>query len=139
MEILQKTALKGIQEDSKLSDIYFSVENIHRVQKKIKKEIFIRTNGTFKLEADQDVDELIIAMRSVYFDYARFLEKKIIHQVKELNDKVIETIVPDMITAIKQEYSYLKEINEPLKPISRPINVNQGRQILPSLTTVWEN
>ena len=44
-----------------------------------------------------------------------------------------------MITEIKQFYGYLKEINEPLKPIDRPINVNNaGRKTLPSLTSVWQ-
>ena len=45
-------------------------------------------------------------------------------QVKKLNIKVINYLYPDLMTNIKQEYYYVKEINEPLKPIDRPINVS---------------
>ena len=43
-----------------------------------------------------------------------------------------------MITEIKQTYGYIKEINEPIKPIPRPMNVNNaGRKTLPSITTTY--
>jgi hypothetical protein len=134
---IANTALKGIQEGTTLSDIFFSKSNINRLQKKIRQTILIKTNGNYKLDVDQDESELLIAMRAVYYDEAKFLPDKIIHQIKLLNIKVMDYIIPDILTAIKQEYAYLKEINEPLKPIKRPINVNVEKQILPSLTTLF--
>ena len=73
-------------------------------------------------------------MRAVFIEHSRFLPNKIIRQIKELNRLTVEYIVPDMITEIKQTYGYIKEINEPLKPLPRPMNVNNaGRKTLPSL------
>lgn len=109
-----------------------------RIQKKLKLEVYKRTNGQYRLDADQDDSDLLIAMRAVYFEEAKNLPDKVIHQVKILNDHVVERVTPEMITAIKQEYGYLKEINEPLKPMDRSINVNTGKITLPSITTIWE-
>jgi len=135
---MASTALKGIQSESELSKLFFSDENFKRLQKKIKKEIFNRTNGQFRLEADQEQRDLFISMRAVYMEHARFLPGQIVRQVKRLNQKVVDDIVPGMITEIRQHYGYLKEINKPLTPIPRPQNMsNAGRRTLPSITTVW--
>ncbi len=121
-----------------VSKIYFSQENMNRIQKSIKKTIFERTRGQFRLDENQDESDLLVTMRAVFLENSRFLPFKIIHQVKELNKRTVEYIVPDMITEIKQAYGYIKEINEPIKPISRPLNVNNaGRRTLPSLTSAW--
>ncbi len=130
-------ALKGIQSESELSKMFFSDVNIKRVQKKIRKAIFQRTNGEFRLDVDQDAKKIFIVMRAVYLEHARFLPTEIVRQVKRLNQKVVDEIIPGMITEIRQEYGYLKEINKPLDPIMRPMNVNNaGRRTLPSVTTV---
>lgn len=124
-------------EENPVSLLYFSKENIKRIQKTLKKEIYVRTHGNFVLEVDQDINDLIIVMRSVYFQYAKFQPTQIVRQVKELNTITVNIIVPDMITEIKQEYEYLKEINRPINPILRPTNINTGKQTLPSITTMW--
>jgi hypothetical protein len=140
----QRTALKGFYRcnektnNDPLSTMFFSAENIKRIQKKIRNEITNRTNGVFRLDVDQDDAAILLAMRAVFLEEGRFLPTRIIHQVKTLNQHVIDQIIPNMITEIKQEYGYIKEINEPLKPIMRPMNVSAaGRKTLPSITSVW--
>lgn len=132
------TALKGIQCDSELSKIFFSDVNTKRVQKKIRQEIVSRTSGQFKLDVDQEARDLYIVMRAVYLEHARFLPGEIVRQVKRLNDKVIDEVIPGIITNIRQYHGYLKDINGPIKPIPLPQNVNNaGRRTLPSVTTTW--
>lgn len=137
------TAMKGFfceknndRGDRDLSAIFYSPENTRRIQKMIKREVFVRTNGQYKLDENQDDSDLLVAMRAVFMENARFLPFKIISQIKELNRKTVESVVPDMITAMKQTYGYLKDISEPIKPIARPVNVGHaGRKTLPALTT----
>lgn len=143
-ESYKRTALKGnfrfdkAVENNPLSTMFFSEENMQRIQKKIRQEVTNRTNGTFRLDVDQDESALLIAMRSVFFQQGRFLPTQIVHQVKTLNKQVLDTIVPDLISEIKQEYGYIKEINEPLKPMMRPMNVSSaGRKSLPAITSIW--
>lgn len=122
--------------------LFFSDKNTNKIQALIKKEIKNRTKGKYVLEDDQDENDLMIAMRAVMFDSdrgARYLPDNIEKQVALLNYNVVQYIVPDMIVAIQQYYGYIKEINEPLKPLLRPLNVNSaGRKTLPSVTTIYD-
>jgi hypothetical protein len=135
---MQGVALKGIQSESDLSKLYFSDENFKRLQKMIKKAVFERTKGEFRLDIDQEQRDLFLVMRAVYMEHARFLPGEIVRQIKRLNEKVVNQIIFGMITEIRQEYGYLKEINKPLSPIPRPLNVNNaGRRTLSSVTTTF--
>lgn len=132
-------AIGGLQMDNTpVSDLYFSKENMQRLQKQIKKEILRESNGKFNLINDQDEMDLLIAMRAVYLDNSRNLPTHVVSQVKELNRITIDYIVPDMMTNIKQQSKYLKDINGPIPTMDRPLNVNRaGRKTLPSSTTIW--
>lgn len=124
--------------DEHVGKIFFSERNIKRLQKQIKREIFERSNHKYRLEEDQEIADLLVAMRGVYQMHGKFLPMNFVHQVKDLNKKTINFVIPDMITQIKQYYGYLKDVNEPLKPIDRPMNVScAGRKTLPSVTTLW--
>ena len=122
---------------------FFSKQNVYLMQCKIKQSIYNETKGKIILEEDLDESYLLIAMRALYLQEGRFLPDKvdkIDHQVKRLNLKVINYIVPDIITNIKQQYFYIKEINSPIKPIDRPINDSvKGRKLLQSTFLEWKN
>ena len=136
---LATKALKVQQEDvTDLTKLFYSDENIERLQKMIKREIFVKTNGQFKLEEHQDDSDLIIAMNYVFENEARHLPFKLVSQVKVLNKKLLEYIIPDMISNTKQAYGYVLEINKPLNPLDRPLCLSHsGRKTLPSTTTSW--
>lgn len=130
--------LNKYTELSPVGKIFFSKDNIKRIQNMIKIEVFNRTNGKFILDEDQEDDDVVIVMMYIYQEEARHLPEHIIHQVKRLNQKVINYCIPDILTNIKQDYNYQKEINEPLKVLDRPINDNnKGRKLLPSITSIW--
>ena len=140
--------LNGIDDGTTPSDIhpvialFFSNENIQLIQLNIKKEVLRRTQGKYKLEAEQNENDLLIVMRAIVFDAntgARYLPTNIKQQVYQLNKQVVKYIMPEMITAIEQYYGYLKEINQPLQTMLRPLNVNNaGRKTLPSITTIYD-
>jgi len=135
---IQKSLLKGIYEPTPIGELFFSQQNINRIQKMIKYEVFIRTNGKYKLEIDQNETDLLIVMRDIYITCAKNMPYKIIHQVKELNHKTIEKLLPDMLSIIKQDDEYIKQLDKPLDPIPLPICVNNaGRLTLPSVTTTF--
>lgn len=132
-------AIGGLQmENSPVSEMYFSRENMKRIQKKIKKEILAQSDGKFRLEQDQDEMDLLIAMRAVFLENTKNLPGNIVSQVKELNELTIDYIVPDMMTNIRQQIGYMKDITTHPTPMDRPLNVNRaGRKTLPSATTIW--
>jgi hypothetical protein len=135
---IQKTMLKSIYTPTPLGEIFFSPENIARIQKQIKREVFIRSNGKYKLNIDQNETDLLVVMRAVYISDAENSPYKIVHQVKKLNHRTIERIVPDMLSMIKQDQKYLDELDKPINPIPLPVNVSRaGRLSLPSVTTLF--
>ncbi len=134
---IQRTILKGIYEETPIGEIYFSETNIRRIQEKIKMEVFIRSNGKYKLTRDQNTTDLLIVMRDVYISDNLNSPYKPIHQVKRLNEKVLDKIIPDMISMIKQDEEYKRFIEAPVMPIALPVNVSRaGRKSLPSVTNI---
>lgn len=137
---IQKTMMKSVYEPTPVGELFFSQENINRIQKMIKNEVFIRTNGKYKLEIDQNESDLLIVMRDVMISCAKNIPYKVVHQVKELNKIVIEKIVPDMISNIKQDDEYIKQLDKPIDPIPLPVCMSsKGRLTLPSVTTTFFN
>ncbi|ATZ80627.1 hypothetical protein BMW23_058 [Bodo saltans virus] len=133
-------ALGGMQiENTPVSLLFFSDENVKRIQKLLKRGIADMSKGKFILEEDQDENDLFIVMRAVFLDSGLNLPTHIVSQVKELNKKTVEYILPDMYTNVKQAYGYLQEINNPRKIMSLPLNVNKTqRGDLPSVTSLWK-
>jgi hypothetical protein len=128
----------GDDNDHGISRLFFSSENIKRIQKMIKREIYNRTKGEFVLDEDQDEADLMVVMEDVKKAHCRYLNFQIVRQVKDLNRKTVEHVVPDMITAMKQHYGYIKEINSPIKPLSNPICMNRkGTKSLPAMSTLY--
>lgn len=135
---METTGIEHQIESNPVTTLFFSKKNYKVLQKLIKKQVYIQSMGKFLLETDQDERDLITAMRAVYLNESINLLSDHEDQVNVLNNFVIQYIVPDMITQIKQEQIYLKEINEPIKPIPLPINVNNAKNSLPSITSVWQ-
>lgn len=123
---------------SKVASVYFSVKNIKRLQKQIRREIYNRSYKKFRLTEDQNVLDLLQAMRAIYKMYSKDLPTKITRQVKLLNDETVQYVAPDMMTNLKQHYGYLDDIINPLNPLPDPINVNQaGRNQIPSVAQLY--
>lgn len=137
---IQKSLLKGVYQPTPLGELFFSQENINRIQKMIKYEVFVRTNGKYKLQVEQNESDLLIVMRDIYITCGKNMPYQLIRQVKELNHKTVEKIIPDMISMIKQDDVYIQQLDKPIDPIPLPVCVNgKGRTSLPSVTTTFFN
>ena len=134
-----KYAIGGMLINSNpVSVLFFSDENMERLQKIIKREVYERTDKKFKLTIDQNPSDLMIVMRAIYLEWSKDYSDNVFRQVKELNRLTIENIVPEMITGIKQQIRYMRDISTQPVPLPLPKNVNSaGRKTLPSLTSPW--
>ena len=133
-----RQATQGFFEKNHITVVFFSDENMRRIQKKIREEVYKRTNGQYQLDEDQDEADLTIVMRSIYLDKCKNLPGETVRQVKLLNQQTIDYIIPDLISNIKQYFGYIKDINKPLTPMLRPLNVSSsGRKLLPSVVTLY--
>ena len=135
---ISKKLLAGTTHPTPISELYFSRPNIKRIQNAIKIQVYNRTNGKYVLNVEQNENDLLVVMRAVYIADAVEAPYRITHQVKELNKKTVERIVPDMISLIKQDEQYQKEITTPLQPIALPVCSNvKGLRTLPSQTSIY--
>lgn len=135
---VQKSLIKGVWEPTPIGELFFSHVNVERIQKMIKYEVFVRTNGKYVMKVKQNETDLLVIMRDIFINCCKNSPYKVIHQVKELNKKTVEKIIPDMITMIKQDDEYIKQLDRPINPIPLPICVSsKGRLSLPSTTTTF--
>jgi hypothetical protein len=129
---ISDNVLKGALTSTPLSELFFSRDNINRLQQMIKSEVFKRSNGKYLMKTNQNESDLIIVMRAVYISDALNAPYRIVHQVKKLNHLVIERIVDEMITNIKTNEEYLNQLDKPINPIPLPVcSASAGRRTLP--------
>jgi hypothetical protein len=138
-EIIKNQVRINECEQGDLENTFFSDENITLINKQLILTVFKKTNGSYKI-SNQTTESLTIVMRYVFLEHARHLPYNILEQIRELNLRVVNEIVPIVITQITQRTEYLKTIAEPRNVLPLPINVHGGsRQNLPSVTTTFES
>jgi hypothetical protein len=214
-------ALKGIQEESLLSRVFFSPANYKLLQKIIKIAIAIASQKRYLLQDDQNEEDLTIIMRGMFLQHARHLPVKpkkdsiyflrdseenetksdvnnesyqfffplkfkgmknlfseqtyyddsinkyvyqcsmednngkekitikgtskediilIGKQIMELNWRVTDDVVPNIISEIRAQELYLRDKLTPYRVIDRPENVSvKGiRGAIPSVTNIYQ-
>lgn len=137
VELKNSLLNQSIEAENKLSDVFFSLENINIINKSIIITVFNFTKQKFKIPP-QSKDDLIIVMAFVYDNYGKNLPYDIVDQVRELNKLVVQNVVPSIITNLQQYIGYLKDASRIPDPIPRPINVNDLGKTLPSVTNIYK-
>lgn len=126
------------KENSQLSNLFFSRENMNRIQKKIRKELRRQSDGNIKLVVDLDELELGGEMKKIFEENGKHLPHNIVRQVKQLNSDTVDYVVSYLLTGLRQNATYLKNLDKPIQTMNLPINVNTGgRKTLPSVTSIW--
>jgi len=105
---------------TEVSKIFFSIQNINLLQIGIRNKILNETNGKINIGRQKD-DELKIVMRSIYFQYSKNSPNNIKEQVLDLNIRVIDWCVPEIISNIKQSQRYINDISTMPIPLERSI------------------
>ena len=104
--------------NTSLSLKFFSKENINIIQNLIKKGVYINSNNTYII-SNQNEQELIIIMRSIYLQYGKNLPNNINEQINELNNKTVEWAIENIISNIQQYISYKKTCSTLPMPLER--------------------
>lgn len=126
---LTLSILKG---KNTLFDAFFSTKNIKYIQQKIKDLVFEGTKGNLFMKNDQSERMLRQVMHAIYIQNA-VIDVPIRTQIADFNVKVINYVMPELISELKHKMFYLDDINTPLKLLDQPVNLNAaGRLTLPS-------
>ena len=111
--------LRGIQEVSDLSNLFFGQQNIDRLQWLLQRNIYVNSLGKYTIDR-QDDSELLIIMRSVYLEYSLNNKFDYQKQIDALNEKVLEYAVPQVLSAVNLYAQYRNDSSKPLRTLDRP-------------------
>jgi hypothetical protein len=145
-----KYMTKTLFEDSLLSFLYFSKLNVENIQKVIKYKVHQSTNQVID---DQNVNELLIVMRSIYLEYSAhppiikdnmdpLLKEKVTKmytaEVSRLNQLVIDYVYPNVLSQLQQYIVYLKDASTIPYQDQQPVSSDnvKGQREYRSITQV---
>ena len=119
----QNNAIKGIHEETGLSEVYFSTNNISLLQSAIRYEVKLSTG---KVIDRQSVNELSTVMRSIYLQNGNPMvsSNSIKKEVVKLNTMVIDYCSEQISTQVKQHQGYIRKLTTLPIPIERPQQVD---------------
>ena len=121
----QDDAIKGIHEETGLSELYFSKENIELLQSAIRYEV---NQITGKVIDKQSPTELSIVMRSIYLQNGNPMvsSNSIKKEVVKLNSMVIDYCSEQISTQVLQYQGYIQKLTTLPVPIERPQQVDRN-------------
>ena len=144
-----KYIFRNLYGETLLTSLFFSKKNIDNLQNVIKYLVYKETSYTID---DQSVNELLIIMRSIFLEYSahpklidenmsidekNMLLQKYTNEVKRLNELVINTVVPKIVSQMLQYVNYLKDASQQPQYMDRPVNDSvSGERQYRSVTSV---
>lgn len=134
---MSQDSLRGLQEESLLSKVFFHPKNVDLIQKQLIMDVFKRTNAEYLIEK-QNEEDLQVVMRSIFIQHAIHWPDNIQAQIRELNNLVVDELYPGVLSEIKAYFGYLERAFGPMQVMDRPENVsNAGLKTLPSVTRIF--
>lgn len=115
-----RDALEGQWDTSKLSDMYFSKENIQHIQNKLREGVYMKSNGQYMI-GEQDCDSLKVIMRSIFLQYSANMSDNIQNQIEALDTMVLNYCIPQVFSEAKAYLKYLSDASSMYVPMSHPV------------------
>ena len=123
--------LRGNWSDTPVSNAFFSVQNMNMLQMEIVHQVKQKSGGAWTIDP-QDIDELKIIMRAMFYQYGKNLPSDIKGQVDELNSMVLVWAVPRIMSEIQHHIYYINDIDKLPVPMERPmLMTTAGTKTLP--------
>ena len=120
---------EGLWNDTPLSNLFFSKENIDNIQNGLRAGVFKRSNGQYTIGV-QDCDVLKIVMRSTFLQYSANQKTNIKEQVEQLNQMVLNYCIQQVYSEAQGYIKYIYDASTLVVPIAHPVmGDNTDRQL----------
>jgi|TARA_B100000282_G_C31737351_1_gene494224 hypothetical protein len=114
-----RDALNGIFEETTLSKVYFSSENIQIIQNGLRAGVYNMSEKKYVV-APQNIDTLKIIMRSNYLQFADHGNEDIKSEVTKLNKLVLEYAIPNVFNEVEGYIKYCQDQSTLVTPLDLP-------------------
>ena len=114
--------LKYTQQNTALSNLYFSSKNMTIVQNAIRANVYKMSKEKYIID-EQNVDILNIIMRAIYLQNSLNQPDNLTKQIVDLNKLVIDYCVPMVYSEVQGYIQYKKDASTLAVPLSNPIAV----------------
>jgi hypothetical protein len=129
-ERFELDAVRYIHSGSEVANLFFSQKNIDILQDGIRFSVYSKTNNQYVIDKQSDT-ELKVVMRSIYLQYSKNLPDDLVSQVKSLNSKVLDYVVPRILSELLQHLQYVRDISSLPVPMERSQNMSaKGTRVL---------
>ena len=115
-----RNATEGLWDETLLSKVYFSKDNIQIIQNGIRAGVFKQSNGQYII-GPQDCDSVKIVMRSVFLQNASNQPTNIANQIAELNQLVLNYCIQQVYSEAQAYLKYLDDASSLVVPIAHPV------------------
>lgn len=115
-----RNATEGLWNDTILSDLFFSQQNIQIIQNGIRAGVYKMSNGQYVI-GPQDCDALKIIMRSIFLQYSANQPNNITEQITALNQMVINYCIEQVYGEAQGYVKYLDDASTLVVPIAPPV------------------
>ena len=122
-------SLTGNFERSRLSDTFFSQQNIQIIQNGLRKGVHDKSNGKILID-NQPQDQIVSVMRSMYLQHSKNLEINIPQQIQELNNYVLNYAINNVYTEAVAYMKYREDSSKMHMPMTAPIYSNKTNKTL---------
>ena len=114
-----ENSVKGIVEETALSNYYFSKMNTDIVHDTIRYNIYKNTGDVVSRQSE---NELFIIMRSILLQYGNFRSgyDELKNEIIDLNEKVVDYCTEYVSSQVKQHTQYVNELERLPTPIDFP-------------------
>jgi hypothetical protein len=115
----QQSSVKGIVEETPLSNLFFSKDNTDGIQKTLRYRVYQNTNVVIDYQSTQ---ELFIIMRSILLQHANFKvsEEGLVNEILKLNQFVLDFAVEKVSSNVQQFLVYKDDVDYYPTPMDRP-------------------
>lgn len=121
-------AMNGNWYDTKLSQAFFSAENIQILQNGLRAGVFAKSNNQYII-GEQSFNELGTVMRAIFLQKSKNLPNNVIEQISDLNKEVLEYTVKSVYGEADGYMKYKRDVSTISLPPPMPILVHNSRQL----------
>ena len=125
-----KGALRNTIAQCPTTELYFSTKNFEALQGEIINRVKAITSNTISRQSDYD---LLLVMRSIYLQFANNDPTNVPGEVRWLNQKVLEYVIPNIISNMSQYLKYISDVGKNPAPLSHAQNMSVRGTNIPEM------